>query len=152
MRRFKKIMPSLNTLKISLIILLVPIWVYAEEKLPYLNKALSPDVRVEDLMERMTIKEKVGQMCQFVGFNYLARTNKGMTAEEILNSDSVALYDGYLTSDIADMLIAGEIGSFLHVLDPKEANQIQELASRSRLQIPILVGIDAIHGNGMVYG
>ena len=58
-------MPRLNTLKISLIILLVPIWVYAEEKLPYLNKALSPDVRVEDLMERMTIKEKVGQMCQF---------------------------------------------------------------------------------------
>ena len=65
-----------------------------------------------------------------VYFNYLARSNKGMTAEEILNSDSVALYDGYLTSDIADMLIAGEIGSFLHVLDPKEANQIQELASR----------------------
>jgi beta-glucosidase len=92
--------------------------VNAEEKLPYLNEALAPEVRVEDLMERMTIKEKVGQMCQFVGFNYLARSNKGMTAEQILNSDSQAVYKGFVTSDIADMVIAGEIGSFLHVLDP----------------------------------
>ena len=46
----------------------------------------------------------------------------------------------------------GEIGSFLHVLDPLEANQIQTLALKSRLQIPILIGIDAIHGNAMVYG
>ena len=145
-------MSTLNTLKLFLIILAMPILLIAELKLPYLNEALSPEVRVKDLMERMTIKEKVGQMCQYVGFNYLARSNKGMTAEQILNSDSEAVYEGYLTSDIADMLIAGEIGSFLHVLDPKEANQIQELATRSRLQIPILVGIDAIHGNGMVYG
>lgn len=121
-------------------------------QMPYLDETLAPEVRVDDLMGRMTMKEKVGQMCQFVGFNYLAKSNKGMTAEQILNSDSQAVYKGYVTSDIADMVIDGEIGSFLHVLDPKEANQIQKLASRSRLQIPILVGIDAIHGNGMVYG
>jgi beta-glucosidase len=145
-------MSKLNILKLSLLIATMSALVNAQEKLPYLNEALAPEVRVEDLMERMTIKEKVGQMCQFVGFNYLARSNKGMTAEQILNSDSQAVYKGFVTSDIADMVIAGEIGSFLHVLDPKEANQIQKLASRSRLQIPILVGIDAIHGNGMVYG
>lgn len=138
--------------KLLLIITAIPFLVNAESKLPYLNKALNPELRVEDLMSRMTIKEKVGQMCQYVGFNYLANSNKGLTAEQILNSDSIAVYKGYVTSDIAEMLIAGEIGSFLHVLDPKEANQIQELASRSRLQIPILMGIDAIHGNGMVYG
>ena len=138
--------------KLLLIITAIPFLVNAESKLPYLNEALNPELRVEDLMSRMTIKEKVGQMCQYVGFNYLAKSNKGLTAEQILNSDSIAVYKGYVTSDIAEMLIAGEIGSFLHVLDPKEANQIQELASRSRLQIPILMGIDAIHGNGMVYG
>ena len=138
--------------KLLPIFLLIPIMLGAQAQLPYLDKNLSPEVRVQDLMERMTIREKVGQMCQFVGFNYLARANKGMTAEQILNSDSEAVYKGYVTSDIANMLIAGEIGSFLHVLDPKEANQIQELANRSRLQIPILIGIDAIHGNGMVHG
>ena len=135
-----------------LIILLVPLFLSGESKVDYLDDSLDPKYRVADLMSRMTLREKVGQMCQFVGFNYLARSNKGMTAEEILNSDSEAVYKGYVTSDIANMLIAGEIGSFLHVLDPKEANQIQELASRSRLKIPILVGIDAIHGNGMVHG
>ena len=86
---------TLNALKLFLIILAMPMLLIAELKLPYLNKALSPEVRVEDLMERMTIKEKVGQMCQYVGFNYLARSNKGMTAEQILNSDSEAVYKGY---------------------------------------------------------
>ena len=71
----------------------------AEARLPYLNEALPSEVRVDDLMKRMTMKEKVGQMCQFVGFNYLAKSNKGMTAEEILNSDSKAHYKGLVTSD-----------------------------------------------------
>ena len=135
-----------------LILLLVPLFLSGESNLDYLDDSLDPKYRVADLMSRMTLREKVGQMCQFVGFNYLAKSNKGLTAEEILNSDSKAVYKGLLTSDIADMLVAGEIGSFLHVLDPKEANQIQKLASSSRLQIPVLIGIDAIHGNGMVYG
>jgi beta-glucosidase len=135
-----------------LILLLVPLFLSGESKVDYLDDSLDPKYRVADLISRMTLREKVGQMCQFVGFNYLAKSNKGLTAEEILNSDSKAVYKGLLTSDIADMLVAGEIGSFLHVLDPKEANQIQKLASSSRLQIPVLIGIDAIHGNGMVYG
>lgn len=46
----------------------------------------------------------------------------------------------------------GEIGSFLHVLTPAEANHLQKLAEKSRLKIPLLIGIDAIHGNGLVSG
>ena len=41
----------------------------------------------------------------------------------------------------------GVIGSFLHVLTVEEANYLQGLAMQSRLQIPIMFGIDAIHGN-----
>lgn len=119
---------------------------------PYLNSKLSPEARVSDLITRMTLKEKVGQMCQYVGFNYIASSVRGMTAEEILNSDSQADYKGFKAKDIANMVTKGEVGSFLHVLDPLEANQIQKLALRSRLKIPILIGIDAIHGNGMVTG
>ena len=120
--------------------------------IPYQNTDLPAELRVADLMDRMTLKEKVGQMCQYVGFNYWASSAKGMTAEEILNSDSQADYKGFQPKDIADKVTRGEIGSFLHVLDPLEANQIQALALKSRLQIPILIGIDAIHGNAMVYG
>ena len=51
-----------------------------------------------------------------------------------------------------DLIKKGEIGSFLHVVDPKEANQLQQYASESRLGIPLIIGIDAIHGNGLVNG
>ena len=50
------------------------------------------------------------------------------------------------------MVVDGKIGSFLHVLQAKESNLLQELALKSRLKIPLIIGIDAIHGNGMVKG
>ena len=122
------------------------------EKSLYLNPKFSYEDRVKDLMNKMTLEEKVAQMCQYVGLNYLATTSQNMSTEDILNSDSKAMYPGFLTKDIADMVVDGEIGSFLHVLIPEHANQLQRLAAKSRLKIPLLIGIDAIHGNGMVRG
>ena len=118
----------------------------------YINKEYSIDVRLDDLMSRMTLEEKVAQMTQFVGLNYITDADRNMTAEEILNSDSRASYRGLLKKDIAQMVADGKIGSFLHVLTMREANRLQELAQKSRLKIPLLIGIDAIHGNGMVAG
>ena len=118
----------------------------------YLDASRTTDERVEDLMERMTLSEKVAQMCQYVGFNYLQQVPSDMTAEDILKSDSQASYKGLKTKDLAQMVVEGKIGSFLHVLTADHANQLQELASKSRLKIPLLLGIDAIHGNGMVRG
>ena len=40
-------------------------------ELKYLNKELSVDERLDDLMKRMTLEEKVAQMTQFVGLNYI---------------------------------------------------------------------------------
>ena len=116
----------------------------------YLNKNYSAEKRTKDLISRMTIEEKVGQMCQYVGLNYL--DNDTLSAQEILNSDSKASYKGFLKKDIAQLVVNGKIGSFLHVLDPKESNVLQALALKSRLKIPLIIGIDAIHGNGMVKG
>ena len=116
----------------------------------YLNKNYSAEKRTKDLISRMTIEEKVGQMCQYVGLNYL--DNDTLSAQEILNSDSKASYKGFLKKDIAQLVVNGKIGSFLHVLDPKESNSLQALALKSRLKIPLIIGIDAIHGNGMVKG
>ena len=100
----------------------------------------------------MTLEEKVAQMCQYVGLNYLDSNEDSLTAEEILNSDSKASYKGFFKKDIAQMVVDGKIGSFLHVLEPKESNALQSLALKSRLKIPLIIGIDAIHGNGMVKG
>jgi len=111
-----------------------------------------PQDRANDLLKKMTLEEKVAQMCQYVGLNYLESDEDTLTAEEILNSDSRASYKGFLKKDIAQMVVDGKIGSFLHVLEPKESNALQSLALKSRLKIPLIIGIDAIHGNGMVKG
>ena len=118
----------------------------------YLDSSFSDTQRVEDLLSKMTIEEKVAQMCQYVGLNYLSSENDASLTAEILNSDSKASYKGFLKKDIAQMVVDGKIGSFLHVLQPKESNILQALALKSRLKIPLIIGIDAIHGNGMVKG
>ena len=62
----------------------------------YLDSNYSYQERVDDLLSRMTIEEKVAQMCQYVGLNYLESDEDTLTAEEILNSDSRASYKGFL--------------------------------------------------------
>ena len=61
-------------------------------------------------------------------------------------------YKGVFSEDVKEMIINGQIGSFLHVVTSKEANYLQELAYKSKLKIPLLIGIDAIHGNALYEG
>lgn len=78
--------------------------------------------RAEEILARMTLPEKAAQMVQ-VPFAYVSR-------EEAL-----------------DWAKRGA-GSFLHVLGD-DAREIQQLALGTRLGIPVLFGIDAIHGHGL---
>lgn len=103
--------------------------------------------RVEDLLSRMTIEEKVGQMNQLVGIEHFRENSQSMTAEELATNTANAFYPGMTVKDIEKMTSDGLVSSFLHVLTLEEANQLQKLAMKSRLQIPLLIGIDAIHGN-----
>lgn len=122
-------------------------------KLPvYLDPKAAVALRVKDLLARMTLEEKIGQMCQFVGLEHIKSAQRGMSAAQLKNSDANAFYPGLDIAAIEQIVREGKTGSFLHVVDPNEANALQKLAASSRLQIPLILGIDAVHGNGMVTG
>ncbi|MGB2127877.1 MAG: glycoside hydrolase family 3 N-terminal domain-containing protein [Flavicella sp.] len=118
----------------------------------YLNPNISIEKRVNDLMQRMTLEEKVFQMNQFVGLDHMREAEQDLTEEELHSNDAQGFYKGLFSDDVAAMCARGEIGSFLHVLTAEEANLLQDLALQSRLKIPVLIGIDAIHGNALVSG
>ena len=110
------------------------------------DPSLSAEKRTKLLLKEMTLEEKIGQMCQYVGPCYVP-PDQGSPYKNIDASDE-SLGDPELAARIRE----GKVGSFLHVLTGEEAHQLQVLASQSRLGIPLLFGIDAIHGNGLRAG
>ncbi len=87
----------------------------------------SLDARVESILRSMTPDEKVGQLVQ-----YSAGQPTG---------------PGTGRTDYDDMIARGQISSLFNVVDPKLINRYQKLAmEKSRLHIPILFGLDVIHG------
>ena len=89
------------------------------------NAAL--DARVESILSTMTLEEKVGQLVQ-----YSAGQPTG---------------PGTGRTDYDDMIARGQIGSLFNVIDPHEINKYQKIAmEKARLHIPILFGLDVIHG------
>jgi beta-glucosidase len=110
-----------------------------------------PDTRVSALLEQMTLEEKVGQMCQFVGIEHLKEGMK-RRGKVPSNDDAIGMYPSLTFTEIEQMVRNGRIGSFLHVFTAEEANRLQGWAQESRLKIPLIIGIDAIHGDAMVRG
>ncbi len=121
-------------------------------KMLYLDPTQPVDVRVKDLMSRMTLEQKIGQMCQYVGPEHIRESMKNMTPEQILNNDANGIYPNMTIEQIEELVRKGLIGSFLHVVTAAETNYLQSLAAQSPLKIPLLIGIDAIHGNALVKG
>ena len=125
----------------------------AQTKKPqYLNSDLSFDKRINDLMSRMTLYEKACQMNQFVGLSHMKKAEKDLSLEDMKKSDTQGFYKGVFSEDVKQMIINGQVGSFLHVVTAEEANYLQKLAYKSDLKIPLLIGIDAIHGNALYNG
>ena len=82
--------------------------------------------RVDSLLSRMTLSEKIGQM------------NQVSAGGEVAN--------------YADALRKGQIGSILNEVDPVKVNEFQRICvEESRLGIPLLVGRDVIHGFHTVF-
>ena len=153
MRILREKHPQTNTVKIivlsALLMLLVSFKTTKDDDLIYLDPSKSVVARVADLMSRMTLEDKVYQMNQFVGLEHMKRGNPNDDKE---NNDAQGFYKTLSINGVSKMCEEGKIGSFLHVLTAKEANYLQELALKSPLKIPILIGIDAIHGNALVSG
>lgn len=118
----------------------------------YKDPAQPVEARVNSLMAQMTLQEKVAQMCQYVGLKHMKTAEQQLTAEEMEKSHAQGFYKDLHSSRVEEMTKKGLIGSFLHVTDLEEANYLQTLAQQSRLQIPLIIGIDAIHGNGLCSG
>lgn len=115
----------------------------------YLDASQPVDKRVDDLMQRMILEEKVGQMCQYVGLKELSKIGDDKDTIIPDDNDNIAFYKGFKIKDIINLVKEGKVSSFLKVLGPREINYLQSLADSSRLRIPLLIATDAIHGHGM---
>ena len=88
----------------------------------YLDETLPVADRIADLLGRMTVEEKVGQMMQ-------------LDARD----------------DLDDHVLRKHVGSILHT-SPERVLRARELTLQTRLQIPLLVGEDCIHGHSFWEG
>ena len=89
---------------------------------PFLDPSLPVAERVADLLARMTVEEKVGQMLQ-------------LDARE----------------DLENQILRKHVGSILHT-SPERVLQAHDLREQTRLQIPLLIGEDCIHGHSFFEG
>lgn len=91
------------------------------------NKETYKDVeaRVDSLLSKMTLEEKLGQMNQLSPWDF---------------------------DELAEKVRKGEVGSILNYTDPELVNKIQKVAvEESRLGIPLIVSRDVIHGYKTIF-
>ncbi|KHN40052.1 Lysosomal beta glucosidase [Glycine soja] len=100
----------------------------------YMNPQEPIEARVKHLLSLMTLKEKIGQMTQI---ERSVATPSAIKHFSIVSAPHNGRFEKVLvlSSDSADMV-----------------DGFQKLALESRLAIPIIYGVDAIHGNSSVYG
>ena len=82
----------------------------------YKNPKASVEQRVDDLLRRMTLEEKVGQMNQLVGIEHFKENSKAMSAEELATNTASAFYPGVTVKDMESWTRQGLVSSFLHVV------------------------------------
>jgi beta-glucosidase len=85
------------------------------------------EARIDALLKQMTLDEKVGQLITY--------------------SQGAATGPGTGRSDYKEMVAKGQLGSIFNLTSASETNAIQKIAmEKSRLHIPLLFGLDIIHG------
>ncbi|SHE32162.1 glycoside hydrolase family 3 N-terminal domain-containing protein [Flavisolibacter ginsengisoli] len=87
----------------------------------------SIEQRIDSVMKLMTLEEKVGQMNQYSG----VWEHTGPITEE---------------NNLLGQIREGKVGSMLNINGVAHTRELQELAMKTRLKIPLLFGQDVIHG------
>lgn len=99
--------------------------------LPYKNPSLSIEARIEDLLARMSLEEKAGQMTQWfnLGEEHYDMVRRGEIGSDLLANSSTA------GNDLQERVFATTINTIQHIA-----------VEESRLGIPLIFGRDVIHG------
>lgn len=139
---------------------------------PALNAQNNVEKRVEDLLSKMTLEEKIGQMNQVSFFavddkaiaqysdddmdTFLVRMgiaggNGQKKPSEMTKNEKIKLIrqeaEKMLDKNFTQPIREGKIGSLLNITDPEMINNMQKAAiENSRLGIPLIIGRDVIHG------
>ncbi|WEK35365.1 MAG: glycoside hydrolase family 3 N-terminal domain-containing protein [Candidatus Pseudobacter hemicellulosilyticus] len=100
--------------------------------------------RIAELVNRMTLEEKAGQMTQITVEGILKRTKGEIT--EPYEVDPEKLKEAISRYKVGSILNVGGNAQSLRSWQ-KRITDIQQVALKERLAIPVLYGIDAIHGN-----
>ncbi len=99
------------------------------------KKGSDMDSFVSDLMSKMTLEEKIGQLNLPVAGGFVA--GEGKDGEE---------------SPLATRITNGEIGGLFGMRDVKAIKEVQKIAvEKSRLGIPLIFGFDVIHGYDITF-
>ncbi len=101
---------------------------------PYKNATLPVDERVDDLLKRMTLAEKIGQMTQ-------------VEKNSIMMDDIDGLFIGSLLSGGAGYPSPNTAEAWAKMTDT-----FQEQALKTRLAIPLIYGADGVHGHNNLEG
>ena len=88
--------------------------------------------RVDSVLKLMTLDEKIGQLNQYTG-NWQAT---GPVVEDPTKIEQIK---------------AGKVGSMLNIKSVKHTRELQEYAMQSRLRIPLMFGLDVVHGLRTIY-
>lgn len=100
---------------------------------------------VEALLRRMTLEEKVGQMTQLE----IGMVTSG--SDQSIRIDPAKLEKAVVKYGVGSVLnVAGQAMTAAHWHEL--IGQIQRAAARTRLKIPVLYGIDSIHGANYIQG
>jgi len=117
----------------------------SSSKFPYQNAGMGIEVRTQDLLKRMTLEEKIGQMTQISTPEINIFSNSKDKAEK---------FQPFLDPEKARKMVRDfKIGSFLAAFAVKPEqwfkfyDELQRVAiAESRLGIPIIYGNDHVHG------
>jgi len=110
------------------------------------------NTRVEALLARMTLEEKVGQMAQ-INLDVIAKGAQRTASDEPLAIDVNKLRDAVVKYHVGSVLNAANNRARTPEVWHKLISQIQDVATKeTRLKIPIIYGIDAVHGETYTAG